>query len=106
MRRPASVKGLPVSTTYTPDFPVNMVAYFSDCLEKAKAAKEGRTHGPVKWPTVVGFCAITRVNHNTMRGWARNTPAVRQALTKCAEIRLQISRLELDELVFDTEAKP
>lgn len=103
MRRPASVKGLPVSTTYTPEFPVNMVAYFQDCLDKAKATKESGANGPTRWPTVVGFCAITRVNHNTMRGWARNTPAVRQALNKCAEIRLQISRLELDQLVFDTE---
>ncbi len=102
MRRPGSTKNT-VSTTYTPDFPVNLVAYFADCLEQAQAAKEGRTHGPVKWPTVVGFCALTRTNHNTMRGWARNTPAVRQALHKCAEIRLQISRLELDELVFDGE---
>jgi hypothetical protein len=95
-----------MSTTYTPDFPVNMVAYFTDCLDKAKAAKEGHTHGPIKWPTVKAFCQIAHVNHNTMRGWARYTPALRQALNSCADIRLQISRLELDQLVYDTEVEP
>lgn len=104
MRRPASAKGT-VPTTYRPEFSVSLVAYFADCLEKAQAVKDGKAKGPVRWPTVVGFCTTTQVNHNTMRGWARNTPELRQALSKCAEIRLQISRLELDRLVFDTEAE-
>ncbi len=105
MRRPGSIKGT-VTSGYTPEFSANLVAYFADCLEKAQAVKDGKSKGPGRWPTVVHFCAIARVNHNTMRGWARDTPELRQALNKCAEIRLQISRLELDELVFDTEAKP
>ena len=104
MRRPGSTKNT-VPTSYRPEFTVNLVAYFADCLEKAQAVKEGKAKGPGRWPTVVHFCEVARVNHHTMRGWARGTPELRRALNRCAEIRLQISRLELDELVFDTEAE-
>lgn len=104
MRRPVSKKCTPAVTGFTPELARGLVEYFQQGLERAQAAKVAGIGAPVKFPTVKGYCEVIRIPHNTLRGWARGQVLMRKALTDAAAIRLEISRLELPALVFDTES--
>ena len=105
MRRPGSTKNT-VTSGFRPEIAQGLVDYFTAALDRAKAAKASGSTALVKWPTVVGYCDVVRIKHNTLRGWGRRLPEMRQALTEVARIRVEISALELETLVFDTEWQP
>jgi hypothetical protein len=106
MRRPVSKKYTPAVSGFTPELARGLVEYFQQGLERAQAAKAAGTGAPVKFPTVKGYCEVVRIPHNTLRSWGRSQILMRRALTDAAAIRLEISRLELPALVFDTEGEP
>jgi hypothetical protein len=105
MRRPASIHRA-TKSTFRPELARGLVEYFQASLERAKQAKASGSTSPVKFPTVVGYCRLIRVAYNTVQTWGRRYPEMRKALLEAATIRLDFSKLELPELVFDTEVQP
>ena len=102
MRRPASSRAKPLPTSFRPEIAEGLIRYFSHHLALAKKAKSSGLSSAI-WPTVRGFCLARGINVHTLRSWAKNKPEMRQALTVCAQIRVEFSKLEMNFLTFDTE---
>jgi hypothetical protein len=75
--------------------------YFDAKLQAAKAAAPGAR---VVWPTVNHWCKSANLNRHTLKSWSGRYSDVKEALGYCAEIRRQMAAMDLNCVIFDTEA--
>jgi hypothetical protein len=103
VRRPATRKPTPEKTAFRNGLCLNLREYFDAKLQAAKSASPGAR---VVWPTLNHWCKAANLNRHTLKSWSGRYSNVKEALDFCAEIRRQMTAMDLPCVIFDSEVEP